>query len=240
MQLAQTNLQLLVQARDAGYSKSEIYDLRRDYETACLMHSHLARFNGRPFVCHLVGTASIILMEGRAKWMVRAALNHAAYDLGRFPSGARGKRVDHIRWLQSRVGEEVELYIRECNDYAVSPAIMAALARRSPNQITGRERDIVTLHVCNEVDDGADYGANLEPQHKWRSPGYINDLVTLCRHLDLPNSARAFLRIEKELEDGDWLTPSKRFSFTAHRQSPLRYMRGLLLNWAGINTSGKR
>lgn len=226
MQFAQTHLQLLKQARAAGYGKSEIYDLRQDYETACRLHGHQARYSGRPFVCHLVGTASVVLAERKSHLLVRAALNHAAYDVGRFPSGARGVRDDHIRWFRSRVGEEVEALVRASNDYPVVPSAIMVRANSSLEGISELERQILELEVCNEVDDGFDYGASLEIGPKWHVEGYIDGIKALAAGLGLSKCENAFDQIASELADSDWLTPEKHFTFTANQPSPLRYIKG--------------
>jgi hypothetical protein len=224
-QLAQTHLQLLRQARDAGYGRSEIYDLRRDYETAVRLHGHLARYNGRPFVCHLVGTASVVLIENQSFPLVRAALNHAAYAVGRFPSGARGKRSDHQRWLASRLGEEVEGLISDITDFPEIDDVFTGKSKLSLETVSERVRDILVQEVANEVDDGHCHGAAIEIGAKWRTDGYVDFLSGLARRFDLDFCLQSLEDIRAELADSDWLTPDTHFTFTFHRQSLPRYVK---------------
>ncbi len=228
MPIAQTHLQLLLQARDAGFGKDDILVLRRDYETATRLVGHMARFNGRPFTCHLVGTASAAIYEGFSLVLVRAALNHAAYDVGRFPSGARGPRADHVRWLKSRVGAEVEALIRDINDYPFTVENIIKKSNEKADDFSVRERDILALEMCNELDDGGDYGAAIEFGDKWRAEGYVDALIRLSRNLRLSFCTEALEEIADQLADSDWLTPERHFTFSTHRQSPLRYLKGML------------
>ena len=225
MQIAQTHLQLLRQARDAGYGKSEIYDLRRDYETACRLHGHQARHSGRPFVCHLVGTASLVMAEGKTFTAIRAALNHAAYDVGRFPSGARGIRRGHVRWFTSRVGEEVADLVMAIEKYPLVPGALAAKATINFDELGELERTILEQEVCNEVDDGMDSGAALESGQKWNQ-SYVDGVKGVARGLGLENCEKVLEQIDIELADSDWLTPQTHFTFTANQPLPPRYIKG--------------
>ncbi len=232
MALAQTNLQLFRQARDVGYSDADILVLRRDYETSCLLHGAYMRPSGKPFLCHLVGTASALLLEQQAMPIVRAALNHAAYDLGRFPTGARGIRSDHIRWLKARVGDEVEQLIRAYETYEFSPETVRDLAASPGGALSGQARDLLIMKLCNDVDDSVDYAPAIESRHRWFDASYLDNLKKLSRRLGLDYCVDAFDRVAREVADADWLTPNEKMAFHAHRQSVLRFGKATLVDWA--------
>ncbi len=228
-QLAQTHLQLIRQAREAGFSRAEVFDLRRDYETAYRLHGHLARYNGRPFVCHLIGTTSALISEKRPLPLVRAGLNHAAYAVGRFPSGARGRRGDHRRWLISRLGAEVEGIISEITDFPELDDLFKGEVAIPDEDGSGRVGDILIQEVCNEVDDGHCFGASLEIGAKWRRDGYIDFLQGFARRYDLDFCLRSLEQIRAELADAEWLTPQTHFTYSTHRQSVPRYVKNTAL-----------
>ena len=56
---AQTNLQLYTQLSDIEYSQEARGQVLRAYELALQLFSGHYRANGKPFIAHLVGTASI-------------------------------------------------------------------------------------------------------------------------------------------------------------------------------------
>jgi len=232
MGLAQTNLQLFRQARDAGYSDADILVLRRDYETACLLHGAYMRPSGKPFLCHLVGTASALIIEKQAMPLVRAALNHAAYDVGRFPTGARGIRSDHSRWLKARVGDEVEQLIRAYETYEYSPETVRDLAAQPDRAPSGQARDLLIIKLCNDVDDSLDYSPAIESRHRWFDASYFENLKKLSRQLGLEYCIDAFDRVALELADADWLAPNEKMAFQAHRQSIPRYGKSTIIAWA--------
>ncbi|GEM_PF-3536393 len=238
MSLAQTHLQLLRQARDAGYGKEDILVLRRDYETALRLFGHQMRYSGRPFVCHVIGSASAALHEGFSLTLVRAALNHAAYTSGRFPSGARGKRADHTRWLKDRVGLEVEALISDITDYPYSAQLIIEKSHADVNAFSAREREILNFEVCNDVDHGCDYGAAIEKSPNWPVEGYVDAIIRLSRNLGLPYCTQALEEIRGQLADSSWLTPERHFTFTSHRQSPIRYLKSAVIAAAKRLTGG--
>lgn len=228
MRFAQTHLQLLMQAREAGYGREEILTLRQDYETVCRLFGHMGRHNGRPFHCHLVGTASLAIAEEQDFVLVRAALNHAAYDVGRFPSGARGMRADHVRWLKSRIGEEVEALIVEYYKDPVGIDAVIEKSKRPLDHFPPEERRVVALELCNEVDDGRDYGASLDKGIKWRTPAYVQSLIRLSETFNMRHCLAGYKEIEAQIADSGWLQPDIKFTYSPHRQSAPRYIKDTL------------
>ena len=57
---AQTNLQLLSQMQDAGYAAAEVDRVRAAYAAVLPLFAAHFRGSGKPFLAHLVGTASIL------------------------------------------------------------------------------------------------------------------------------------------------------------------------------------
>src|SRR5205807_4084116 len=65
------------------------------------------RGSGRPFLDHLVGTASILASYGASPAVLAGTLHHASYSHGRFPEEVRGASAMR-RWLRRRVGDAAE------------------------------------------------------------------------------------------------------------------------------------
>jgi hypothetical protein len=231
MALAQTNLQLYRQARAAGYDNDAILILRKDYETACFLYAGGMRRSGKPLLCHVTGAASALIAENQDILLVRGLLNHAAYVLGRFPTGARGMRNDHRTWLRSRVGAEVEQLICDYAAYEFSPDTVERLANGALESLSGRDRDLLVMRLCNEVDDAADFAAALQRDPRWRDASYIENLKALCAVLDLAVCNAAFDAIAAEMNDAAWLSPDVITGFLGHRQSVLRYAKATLQDW---------
>lgn len=230
--IAQTNLQLFRQAREAGYADGDILTLRRDCETVNFLCGDLLRHSGKPFVSHLVGSASALIHEKQPLPMVRAGLNHAAYEHGRFPSGRHGDNARHRQWLRGRVGDEVETLIRAYGEFVYTPERVIALAQSPEPVLSGAGRDMMILRLCNEVDDSLDYAAALQGDPRWRDRDYFEGLLKLSDLLGLEFCAIAFERVAREMQDSQWLSPVERMAYVSHRPSVFSYGKATAKAWA--------
>lgn len=226
--LAQTNLQLFRQLHAAGAGPEAVLQVRSDYETACLLFGDLIRSSGKPFLCHVVGTAGALAKEGAPLTVVRAGLLHAAFSHGRFRDGTGGATRDHRCWLRERAGGEVEELVHAYSEYRFDDGrIDEALA--DPGAVTGSERRLMLMRVCNRVDDGLDHGAIVGGKPVFRDPAMLGRLRSLSLALGFDFCARALARIEAEMASGDWLRTDRTFRHDTHRPTVLRFARQVLL-----------
>ena len=232
--IAQTNLQLFRQAREAGYADESILTLRRDCETVNFLCGDLLRHSGKPFVSHLVGTASVLMHEKQPLPMVRTGLHHAAYDHGRFSTGRHGETAMHRQWLRARVGEDVETIVRAYGDFVYTPERVISLAQSPEPVLSGTGRDMMILRLCNEVDDSLDYAAALQGDPRWRDTAYFEALLKLCDLIGLEFCAMAFERVAREMQDAQWLTPVERMAYVSHRPSIFSYGKATAKAWGKI------
>jgi (p)ppGpp synthase/HD superfamily hydrolase len=87
---AQTNVQLFRQMRSEGYSQDERQLVFESYELGMHLFCGLYLPSGKPFIDHLVGTASILVSLRMSAHIVAAGLLHAAYIHGDFGSARQG------------------------------------------------------------------------------------------------------------------------------------------------------
>jgi len=87
---AQTYLQLHHQIRRVGYSEKDIVYLRRVYEFAMQVFSGYYQTNAKPYLSHVVGTASILVSLHTSHHVVATALLHHVYSHGDFGDGKKG------------------------------------------------------------------------------------------------------------------------------------------------------
>ena len=85
--VAQTNLQLYNQLRARGWSPAELGLLHRAYELTVSLYSGYFQNDGKPFVAHTVGVASILGHLERPAELVAAGLLHNVYTNGDFGDG---------------------------------------------------------------------------------------------------------------------------------------------------------
>jgi (p)ppGpp synthase/HD superfamily hydrolase len=195
-QVAQTHLQLLNQARRAGWGDA---DLARAAET-CTLATQLFdgryRRNGRPFVAHVVGTASILLHVGARPDVVLAGLLHAAYDDG---DSARAR-------VRAAVGAETEALVTA---YAAVPWSAAWLRERLADErpIPSEERDVLLMRVANQLEDLVDDGARHGSP---RRPRPLRNGAMLAERLGVPELARHLRDAADTVEAmGTGLAPSR-------------------------------
>ncbi len=95
----------------AGWSSADIARLGRSHALALRLFAGRHRGNGKPFICHLAGTASIAATFEMAPDAVLAALLHAAYQQGRWPRG-EDRRAAVIAAAGPAVEALVDAYTR--------------------------------------------------------------------------------------------------------------------------------
>lgn len=146
MQPAQTNLELYAQAIEHGYRQRDRQRIADAYQFALRQVFPLARGSGKPFIAHLVGTASLVLESGCADDWVIAALLHALYQRrvpfsgGLAPEGRR-------RLVAERFGAAVDDLIDRYTHFEGE-----ALVRVTP-AFARANRDVVTLRLADELED---------------------------------------------------------------------------------------
>jgi (p)ppGpp synthase/HD superfamily hydrolase len=155
-EFAQTILQLLIQMHRSGYEDIERVLIRDAYDTAIGLFSASFRSNRKPFLCHLVGTASILVYLRQRSEVLAAGLLHAAYSLGDFGHGP----VPDPDWrrgrLRTAVGSEVEHLVHAYSEFEWDPwAVADAVA---DGRLKEDRRDIVVIRLANKLEDLLDLG----------------------------------------------------------------------------------
>jgi hypothetical protein len=155
---AQTNIQLFNQLRAEGYSSQEVSRLRAVYEFA--LHLFTGRYQpcGKPFLDHLIGTASILASLQRPIAVVVAGLMHAAYMYGDFGSPRRSMTRGKRRQIRRTVGEEIEAYIARYTALRWTgetiPIIWSNLTA-----LDALDREVLLMRLANELELHLDLGA---------------------------------------------------------------------------------
>ena len=168
----QTNLQLYRQLIAASWGESELALIRRGYELALQLFADAYRASRRPFVAHLVGTASALAAWKERPAVVAAGLLHSAYLYGHFGDGRKGITGARRRIVENIVGAEVEQLV---HDYTLADSTERMAHWSAQMTLTPSERDQAALQLANLYDD-------------WRD-GEPLIVLTKKRPLDLPWSA---------------------------------------------------
>lgn len=152
---AQNYPQLARQLTDAGWASRDLALVRAAWDLAASLFAGAERGSGKPFIDHLVGTASGVVVGGGDAGVAAAALLHAAYEQGDFGDGRTGATASHRARVSDAVGPEAEELVLGYHELGWGPAVAADAARTAANA-KGTARSVLLMRVANEVDDALD------------------------------------------------------------------------------------
>jgi len=152
---AQTNIQLYNQLGELGYTTEDVRRVHRAYGLAMQLFTGSYRGSGRPFLSHLVGTASVLASVRAPIEVVTAGLLHSAYSYGEFGNYWRGPDQAKRAHMVTAVGEEVEALVL---GYTRMPWTVETIGALADTAASSKDRQVVLMRLANEVDDHQDLG----------------------------------------------------------------------------------
>jgi (p)ppGpp synthase/HD superfamily hydrolase len=202
---AQTNLQLYAELREAGYSAADIECIRVAYELALALFTGRYRGSGKPFLAHVVGTASILASIHARASIVAAGLLHAAYSQGEFGNGWSGAAPGKRERLRDAVGPEVEDLVSRYTSLRWQADTIPKIHERL-EALDSRERDVLLVRLANELEDHLDLGA-LYCADAARRRDHVSTSLHLCvdmaKRLGSPELATALAQAFTETLSAD-------------------------------------
>jgi hypothetical protein len=206
LQAAQVNLDLYQQLHDAGWSAAELGIVRDAYLLAMRLFSDRFRANGKPFVAHLVGTASILAMVGARPAVVVAGLLHAAYANGVFPDGFAGVTDRHRRIVRDATGAEPERLVAAYQALAWKPAVVAPLI--ADWAAVGPElKDVLLMRMANALEDHLGLGMRLCDEGRGAFGVQREDHIRIATLLGQPALAVALAEAYRLNDAAEWAAP---------------------------------
>jgi (p)ppGpp synthase/HD superfamily hydrolase len=177
---AQTNIQLYGQLLAAGYRMQDIMGIRDAYVLAAALFAGQLRPEGRPFVCHVVGVASILAMIEAKPATIVAGLLHSAYSHGDFGYGKGQITRDARKRVRAVVGPEIERLVAGYADRRWNAASVADWIANA-GRLAGDEREFVVIRLVDTVEDALDLGLQLSDKadnpHRDIPPQRLVDLA---------------------------------------------------------------
>lgn len=157
---AQTNLQLFQQMDERGYGQADRERVALAYRQLMPMFSGLYRGNDKPFIAHLIGTASILVSGRIPVEQVLAGLLHAVYMAGDFgfQPGTR-QTVRKRRLIRDLAGEEAESIITAYDASSWSLESVSGWLS-APDSLSDLDRAVIRLQLANTLEDLLDHGVN--------------------------------------------------------------------------------
>lgn len=177
---AQTNLQLYSQLGGAGWTDEELSLVGRGYELAISACGASFRPNGKPFVCHLVGTASIVASWRAPVEEVVCALLHSVYTHGVFAGEPTGLTPAKRAATRDAVGEQCEGLVTAYTSLEWGGEAIARWAA-STDSLSKDERVAVRVRLANDLEDHLDLGMRYARKSKPAAAG--DQLLVLAERL---------------------------------------------------------
>lgn len=173
---AQTNLQLYGQMLSSGRPEKELRLARDAYELALCLFAAQYRGNGKPFVSHLVGVASILAAQRRPIDTITAGLLHSVYTFGEFGDGTREVNKRKRDEVRSVVGAAAEALILQYTliDWNL-PTLRHYQSRASV--LTAAEKAVVAIKAADVLEDHLDRGLDYIPKKNLASQTDNNALL---------------------------------------------------------------
>ena len=221
---AQTNVQLYAQLLDAGYSNSDLKDVRNGYELEAQLVTAKFRANGKPEITHLIGTASILAAHRMQLSVVLAGLLHNAYITGDFGSFwprrmTRCKR----RIVREVIGVDAEKLVARYSLARWDTQKTASWAKKLP-LLSEEERAVLIVRLANELEEAADLFCDHD-QRRQQKLDQLVDYIAIAKNMGLPHFAA-------ELQDAHRLVRSRQFPvelvsnhLSTYHSPPLSYQR---------------
>jgi hypothetical protein len=195
-QRALSNTQLYGQLLAAGYAMNDVARVRDAYQVASRLFAAQLRPDGRPFVCHLVGVASLLAILEAPPDTILAGLLHSAYTHGDFGFG-RGRLTGGAReGLRATIGAQAERLVFLYSHSPWNPSTVSDWIGRA-GALDVDERQIVVIRLADTMEDALDFGlqlcAKLENPHRAISPDSLSNLAIELGYPRLGTSLRILL-----------------------------------------------
>ncbi len=191
MQIAQTNVQLYNQLREKGLPLGDLIVVHRAYELLTTIYPGYFQADGKPFVAHGVGVASILAELDQPTEIVAAGLLHNVYGNGDFGDGrVRGATGARRGLVREAVGERIEHLVHVFSDVRIKPRAIEESRRALPLR-NEDERRMIVVDLADHLEKHADLGVLYFARSDWLdSTGRVGgDLVEIAVELGEPRLA---------------------------------------------------
>ncbi len=156
--IAQTNLQLYNQLRAQGRSLEEMVIVHHAYEFLTTIYPGYYQADGKPFVAHTVGVASILGHLGLPTEFVAAGLLHNIYSNGDFGDGLRNVVTEaRHRIVRKEVGERIEVLIDRFRKSRIGRKTIKDISSRL-DQLDQTDRNLVLMDLADYLEKYVDLG----------------------------------------------------------------------------------
>lgn len=165
--IAQTNLQLYNQMISQGRSVEELALAKRAYDLASLIYSAHYQADGKPFISHTVGVASILCHLGLPIEVIAFGLVHNVYSNGDFGDGRRFKATPARRLrVRNAVGPEVEALVHRFWRFRITSGTIDRIEAEL-DSYDETDRHLVLTDLADHLEKYVDHGVLYFGDSTW-------------------------------------------------------------------------
>jgi hypothetical protein len=187
--IAQTNIQLYNQLRDADLPLDDIVLVRRSYELLASLYPGYYQADGKPFVAHGVGVTSILAWLDQPAEILAVGLLHNVYGNADFGDGSRsGATPFRRRLVREAVGERVEHLLGRFTDQRIHVRGIDDL-QRDLGARDDTERRLLLVDLADHLEKYIDLGVLYFGDDDWLvrlSDRLGSDMIEIANALDEP------------------------------------------------------
>ncbi len=111
MKYAQTKIQLFSQLLKSNYSQEDLELVLKAYGMAVKLYTCRYQYDGKIFLAHGIGMASILCAEAMSSELIASALIHNIYRNGNFGNAGKGLNASNRKLVRDTLGDKVEQYV---------------------------------------------------------------------------------------------------------------------------------
>lgn len=192
MHIAQTNIQLYNQLREKGLPLEDLIEVHRAYELCTELYSGYFQADGKPFVAHGVGVASVLAELDQPSEFLAVGLLHNIYGNGDFGDGRlTGVTASRRRLVSAAVGSRIEELLVRFREVRIERRTIGEV-RRALRDCDGDERRLIIVDLADCFEKCLDLGVLYYGKNDW-TLGPIDrsgaDMVRLASELGEPKLA---------------------------------------------------
>lgn len=191
--IAQTNLQLYNQMLAQGRSVEEMARAKNAYDLASLIYSAHYQADGKPFVAHTVGVASILCHIDMPIDVIAFALIHNVYGNGDFGDGRKFKSTSARRSrVRNAVGSDVEALVHRFGRFRITSRTIDRIEAEL-GSYNETDRYLVLTDLADHLEKYVDYGVLYFGDSGWVTrevEHHGNRLIVIAEQLGQPKLAR--------------------------------------------------
>lgn len=196
-ELEQTPAGLLTLAMRRGYSRQDLQSIHTACQFAMRLSNGLYRPCGRPFLNHLVGTASVLVHYGFGLRMVIKGLLHAAYSHAWAADAAQTDALKlKIASVLGGTGSPLERGVhaytmrkKRLQDLSSSPLVVSALLTD--------DLDLLLLEAANDIDMHLSLEVAVTGRNDLPDAALVNLIERVCQELGIPGMGQTMREVRQ-------------------------------------------